>query len=95
MGCKGSAVSFEAQSLSNSITLYENLHQVRREEDVTDAYVKALGLKGYSKNFIDIQNKEVWFGAKSVELSDKLRWAWSQKTSPCCWEGGDFLPHDP
>ncbi|HZF99858.1 MAG TPA: hypothetical protein VEY71_02600, partial [Chitinophagales bacterium] len=29
-----------------------------------DAYIKALGLKGYSKNLIDIQTKEIWFEAK-------------------------------
>ena len=44
--------------------LYEKLQQARSEEDVKDAYIKALGLKGYSKNLIDIQTKEIWFEAK-------------------------------
>ena len=34
------------------------------EEDVKDAYIKVLGLKGYQKNLVDIQTKEVWFEAK-------------------------------
>jgi hypothetical protein len=46
------------------MTLYEKLQQARSEEDVKDAYIKALGLKGYSKNLIDIQTKEIWFEAK-------------------------------
>jgi hypothetical protein len=48
------------------MTLYEKLQQARSEEDVKDAYIKALGLKGYSKNLIDIQTKEVWFEAKDT-----------------------------
>lgn len=46
------------------MSLYEKLQQARSEEDVKDSYIKALGLKGYSKNLIDIQTKEIWFEAK-------------------------------
>jgi hypothetical protein len=46
------------------MTLYQKLQLARSEEDVKDAYIKALGLKGYSKNLIDIQTKEIWFEAK-------------------------------
>jgi len=46
------------------MTLYEKLQQAKSEEDVKDIYIKALGLKGYSKNLIDIQTKEIWFEAK-------------------------------
>lgn len=46
------------------MNLYEKLKQARTEEDVKDAYIKALGLKAYSKNLIDIQTKEIWFEAK-------------------------------
>jgi len=46
------------------MSLYKQLQQVRSEEDVKDAYIKALGLKAYSKNLIDIQTKEIWFEAK-------------------------------
>ena len=46
------------------MTLYQRLQLTRSEEDVKDVYIKALNLKGYSKNLIDIQTKEVWFEAK-------------------------------
>ena len=48
------------------MTLYTQLQQVRSEEDVKDAYIKALGLKGYTKGLIDIQTKEMWFEAKDT-----------------------------
>ncbi|MDN3657239.1 hypothetical protein QWZ08_16435 [Ferruginibacter paludis] len=37
--------------------LYEKLQQATSEEDVKDAYIKALGLKEYQKNLVDIQTK--------------------------------------
>lgn len=46
------------------MTLFEKLEQANSEEDVKDAYIKALGLKNYSKNLYDIQTKEIWFEAK-------------------------------
>ncbi len=46
------------------MSLYENLKKAGSEEDVKDIYIKALGLKGYQKNLIDIQTKEIWFEAK-------------------------------
>lgn len=46
------------------MTLYQRLQLTRSEEDVKDVYIKVLNLKGYSKNLIDIQTKEVWFEAK-------------------------------
>ena len=46
------------------MSLYKKLQKVTSEEDVKDAYIKALGLKGYQKNLIDIQTKEIWFEAK-------------------------------
>ena len=47
------------------MSLYVDLQKTESEEDVKDVYIKALGLKGYSKNLIDIQTKEVWFEAKA------------------------------
>jgi hypothetical protein len=47
------------------LSLYTNLQKTKSEEDVKDVYIKALGLKSYSKNLIDIQTKEVWFEAKA------------------------------
>lgn len=46
------------------MSLYQKLQQANTEEDVKDIYIKALGLKSYSKNLIDIQTKEIWFEAK-------------------------------
>ncbi len=46
------------------MSLYEDLQKVSSEEDVKDLYIKALKLKGYQKNLIDIQTREVWFEAK-------------------------------
>lgn len=46
------------------MTLYQRLQEVKSEEDIKDAYIKALGLKEFSKNLIDIQTKEIWFEAK-------------------------------
>ena len=46
------------------MTLYDKLQLATSEEDVKDAYIKALGLKNYKKNLYDIQTKEIWFEAK-------------------------------
>ncbi|MEN9475004.1 MAG: hypothetical protein RIS48_1724, partial [Pseudomonadota bacterium] len=46
-----------------AVTLYAQLKTVKSEEDVKDAYIKALGLKGYTKGLIDIQTREIWFEA--------------------------------
>lgn len=48
------------------MSLYEKLQKASSEEDVKDAYIKALGLKEYQKNLIDIQTKEIWFEAKDT-----------------------------
>jgi len=48
------------------MTLYQKLQEAKSEEDVKDTYIKYLGLKGYSKNLIDIQTKEIWFEAKDT-----------------------------
>ncbi|WP_262920358.1 hypothetical protein [Parabacteroides sp. FAFU027] len=41
------------------MSLYQQLQQVKSEEDVKDAYIKVLEMKCYSQNFIDIQTKEI------------------------------------
>lgn len=46
------------------MSLFSELQMASSEEDVKDAYIKALRLKSYQKNLIDIQTKEVWFEAK-------------------------------
>lgn len=49
-----------------TMTLYAELQTAKSEEDVKDAYIKALGLKSYTKGLIDIQTKEIWFEAKDT-----------------------------
>lgn len=48
------------------MSLYSQLQNAKSEEDVKDAYIKALGLKGYTKGLIDIQTSEIWFEAKDT-----------------------------
>lgn len=47
-----------------TMSLYQQLQAAKTEEDVKDAYVKALGLKSLSKGLIDIRTNEIWFEAK-------------------------------
>lgn len=51
------------------MSLITDLSQAKTEEDVKDAYIKALGLKGYNKGLVDIQTEEVWFEAKGAATS--------------------------
>ncbi|MDZ4097790.1 MAG: hypothetical protein U1E13_03705, partial [Methylophilaceae bacterium] len=51
------------------MALIDVLQTAKSEEDVKDAYIKALGLKNLSKNLIDIQTKEIWFEAKDKPTS--------------------------
>lgn len=48
------------------MSLYTQLQKAKSEEDVKDAYIKALGLKGFTKGLIDIQTNEIWFEAKDT-----------------------------
>jgi len=48
------------------MTLFADLARTRTEEDVKDAYIKALGLKSYFKGLVDIQTEEIWFEAKDA-----------------------------
>ena len=48
------------------MSLWTALSRAKTEEDVKDAYIKALGLKSYFKGLVDIQTEEVWFEAKET-----------------------------
>ncbi len=48
------------------MTLYANLKTAKSEEDVKDIYIKALGLKSYTKGLVDIRTDEIWFEAKDT-----------------------------
>lgn len=57
------------------MSLAEALAQARTEEDVKDAYIKALGLKSVFKGLVDIQTPEIWFEAKEAPTSPLLMFA--------------------
>jgi hypothetical protein len=48
------------------MSLHADLNRAKTEEDVKDAYIKALGLTSHFKGLVDIQTKEVWFEAKEA-----------------------------
>jgi hypothetical protein len=47
-------------------SLHTNLKQAKSEEDVKDIYIKALGLKSFTKGLVDIRTNEIWFEAKDT-----------------------------
>jgi hypothetical protein len=51
------------------MSLFTALKSVKSEEDVKDAYIKALGLKSVTKGLVDIQTDEIWFEAKDKPQS--------------------------
>jgi hypothetical protein len=51
------------------------LGAARTEEDVKDAYIKALGLKKFNKGLIDIRTDEIWFEAKEATTPITLMFA--------------------
>ena len=57
------------------MSLLAALGAVKTEEDVKDAYVKALGLKKYNKGLIDIRTDEIWFEAKETSTPPTLMFA--------------------
>jgi hypothetical protein len=57
------------------VSLYDALLRAKTEEDVKDAYIKALGLKSYFKGLVDIQTEEVWFEAKAASTPPILMFA--------------------
>lgn len=57
------------------MSLLTALSSAKSEEDVKDAYIKALALKEYSKGMIDIQTKSVWFEAKGSPTAPLLMFA--------------------
>lgn len=57
------------------MSLLNRLAHAKTEEDVKDAYIAALDLKGVSKNLVDIQTQEVWFEAKAVSTPSIVMFA--------------------
>ncbi|MFU7529435.1 hypothetical protein [Qipengyuania sp. ASV99] len=57
------------------MSLVDELLRAKTEEDVKDAYIKALGLKGVFKGLVDIQTPEIWFEAKESPTPPLLMFA--------------------
>lgn len=57
------------------MNLIEDLARARTEEDVKDAYIKALGLKAVFKGLVDIQTPQIWFEAKEAPTPPLLMFA--------------------
>lgn len=57
------------------MSLHAELTRARTEEDVKDAYIKALGLKSVNKGLVDIQTPEIWFEAKETLTPPLLMFA--------------------
>jgi hypothetical protein len=50
------------------LSLFDDLALARSEEDVKDAYIKALSLKSYYKGLVDIKTDQIWFEAKDTPI---------------------------
>jgi len=75
------------------MTLYQKLQKATSEEDVKDAYIKALGLKEYQKNLIDIQTKEIWFEAKdNAKLSSYAMFTQLMHYVQVALNKGEYVP---
>ena len=75
------------------MTLYQKLEKTSSEEDVKDIYIKALGLKQYQKNLIDIQTKEIWFEAKdNSKLSTYAMFTQLMHYVQDALNKGDYVP---
>jgi hypothetical protein len=57
------------------LSLLQALASAKTEEDVKDAYIKALGLKNVFKGLVDIQAPEIWFEAKEAATPPLLMFA--------------------
>lgn len=57
------------------MSLAQDLSRARTEEDVKDAYIKALGLRSVFKGLVDIQTPEIWFEAKESPCPPLLMFA--------------------
>ncbi|MFT4242026.1 MAG: hypothetical protein QM569_07065 [Acidovorax sp.] len=55
--------------------LTEELARATTEEDVKDAYIRALGLQKYSKGLVDIRTEEIWVEAKHVPTPPVIMFA--------------------
>jgi hypothetical protein len=90
VGCLNNDVSINL--IGEIMSLKDSLKSAKTEEDVKDAYIRALGLKNYSKNMVDIQTKEVWFEAKEAGTSPVAMFAQLLVYVKIAKNTGDHLP---
>lgn len=57
------------------MSLLQALASAKTEENLKDAYIKALGLKNVFKGLVDIQTPEIWFEAKESPTPPLLMFA--------------------
>lgn len=72
--------------------LKSDLDRCRTEEDVKDAYIKALGLKSYNKTLVDIRTDEIWFEAKEYAAPPVLMFAQLLYYVRAARKLGDHIP---
>jgi hypothetical protein len=74
------------------MTLHETLQLAKSEEDIKDAYVKALGLTSVTKGLIDIQTDEFWFEAKLASTSPAAMFAQLLSYVRAAHKKGESIP---
>lgn len=74
------------------MSLTEALVRARTEEDVKDAYIDALGLKGVHKGLVDIQTPEIWFEAKESPRPPLLMFAQLLVYVRAAFKRGEAIP---
>jgi hypothetical protein len=74
------------------MTLHETLQLAKSEEDIKDAYVKALGLTSVTKGLIDIQTDEFWFEAKLAPTSPAAMFAQLLSYVRAAHKKGESIP---
>lgn len=77
------------------MTLAQLLATARTEEDVKDAYIKALGLKSVFKGLVDIQTPEIWFEAKEAPTPPLLMFAQLLTYVRAARKRGEAMPRLP
>ena len=89
---RGNAPSTQKTNEVCLMSLLVDLKVSKTEEDVKDAYVRAIGLKKYSKNLVDIQTKEIWFEAKEAGTSTVAMFAQLLVYIKIAHDKGEHLP---
>lgn len=74
------------------MSLTAALARAKTEEDVKDAYIEALGLKGVHKGLVDIQTPEIWFEAKEAPRPPLLMFAQLLVYVRAAFKRGEAIP---